>query len=203
MIPHIRVAAARSIGTMGPVAASAIPDLLEHLRSDTPEVASQAAWSLGALGTSGAASPRVVAALIEALGHRDGEVRRYAAFALSRLGPPAASAIPQLTRALGDRHMAYMAARALGDIGPPARGAIPQITRLLANPDLAARAEGAIALAKLAPLPDETVAMLRTLQNDKEPLVRQSARSALLVIAPPREPENSPQRHEDTKKESQ
>ena len=62
------------------------------------------------------------------------EVRRYAAYALSLCGPKARQAVPALTMALQDKHMAYMAARALGEIGTASRASIPDMAALLASP---------------------------------------------------------------------
>jgi HEAT repeat protein len=172
----VRGAAARSLGQIGAPAVAAVPELLACLESDSPQVACEAAWSLGAIGS---AQSDVVGGLVAALKHNDGEVRRYAAFALSCLGNNAMAAVPELTGMLSDKGMAYMAARALGDIGSPARESIPQIGELLSSMNMAERAESAIALSKLTPLPAEIVAQLSDLLGDPDTLVRESARKAL------------------------
>jgi hypothetical protein len=82
----IRVAAARGLGSIGPSADPAVPDLIDALKDRAPSVASSAAWALGAIQSQ---RPEAVNALIDALGSRDGEVRRYAAYALSQYGPKA------------------------------------------------------------------------------------------------------------------
>ena len=76
-----RVAAARGLGSIGPSAEPAVPDLINVLKDKSPSVASSSAWALGAIQSP---RPEAINALIDALGSRDGEVRRYAAYALSQ-----------------------------------------------------------------------------------------------------------------------
>jgi len=120
--------------------------------------------------------------LTVALDREHGEIRRYAAYALSQYGGRGRLAIPQLTKRLGDEHMAYMAARALGGMGSDARGAIGPMTALLSSSSLGDRAEAALALSKLTPLPKATVAAIEALANDQEEVVRDSAKKALQNI---------------------
>jgi HEAT repeat protein len=172
----VRSEAARALGSIGPKAVSAAPDLLLALSDDLPQVASSAAWALGNIQPP---EQEIVSALINALGHEDGEVRRYAAFAISLYGARARSAIPRLTRSLKDEHIASLAARALGEMGSAARDAIPDMTALLASSNRGARAEAVLALSKLPPLPDETVSAMTRLLKDDEELVRNAAQRAL------------------------
>jgi HEAT repeat protein len=96
------------------------------------------------------------------------------------IGPRARSAVPKLTQLLDDDHMAYMAARALGELG--ARNSIPGLTKLLARAHAGERAEAAVALSKLGPLPVETVTAIEQLLTDDEEFVRDAASKALPVL---------------------
>ncbi|MGD9719873.1 MAG: HEAT repeat domain-containing protein [Pirellulales bacterium] len=182
----VRSEAARALGSIGTPSAAANADLLRALKDESPQVAANAAWALGNIQTpdlDGRPSiSEIVAALIEGLAHKDGEVRRYCAYALSLYGSKASAALPALTDKLADEHMAYMAARALGEMGSVARDTIPQLTALLSSPNTATRAEAAIALANLGPLPEATVAKIKGLLNDDEQLVRDTAQRALAWV---------------------
>ena len=184
----IREAAARGLGTIGPDADSAVPELLIALHDTSSQVASSAAWALGNIQSPqrGRAKPineETVDALVEALDHPNGEVRRYAAYGISLIGPTSTLAVPKLIERLNDQHMAYMAAQALGNMGPAARGSIPTMTTLLNSPHDGERAEAALALSKLGPLPSNTVGAIRRLQTDEVDFVREAARDALQTIA--------------------
>jgi HEAT repeat protein len=179
----VRDAAARKLGQIGPKASPAVPDLLVVLRTDVPQVASSAAWALGNIQApqrhGQLRNQDVIPALIEALDHPDGEVRRYAAYAISLIGPAALSAVPKLSQKLTDQHMAYMAARALGEMGPAARSSIPAMTALLSSSHAGERAEAAVALSRLGPLPAETVSAIEKLLNDEVDFVRDAASKAI------------------------
>ena len=182
-----RDAAARGLGSIGPEAGTAVPDLLIALDDESPQVASSAAWALGHIHYVGrgrvvAIDKDVVDGLVQALDHPHREVRRYAAYAISMVGPASSSAVPKLIKLLNDTHMAYMAARALGKMGPAAREAIPNLTALLVNPHDGVRAEAALALSRLQPLPDESVAAIKRLRNDDVDFVRKAAWEAIQAI---------------------
>lgn len=171
---QVRAAAAKGLGNIGPDAAEAIPHLIVTLGDESPFVASHAAWALGAIDKG---SAEVVDALIVSLAHEDNEVRRYAAYAISQIGPNAKKAAPVLKELVSDPLMGYMAVRALGDLHH--RESIPEITAFLVAATDLRRAEAADALGKLHPLPAEAVQALEGLLEDKEELVRSTARKAL------------------------
>ncbi len=178
--PEIRQAAIRGLGRIGPDASSALPDLLIALHDPSSSIAAEAAWALGKIQSP---DRHVIDELTSALDHENGEVRRYAAYALSLYGRQASSAVPALTNRLRDEHMRYMAARALGEMGSDANGAIPQMTKLLSSPNWADRAETAVALSKLSPLPAVTVTAMHSLLNDPREEVQAIARRALPPIS--------------------
>lgn len=200
--PLVQRAAISAMGRIGPSARTAVPNLLEILAedrlSDDPSVdvptdsvddvpwavytnSSAAAWAIGNIGTT---APEAHKALQKALKSKNRHTRRYAVYAFSCLGATAPSAIPDLTAALDDDRVSYIAARALGESGPQAIDAIPKLTELL-SPANDARAEAAIALASLSaycPLPDETLTKLQALKNDSEDYVRKTASEAMILI---------------------
>jgi len=175
----VRRLAGRELAQVASKSSYAESALLGALRDKSYEVVRDAAHALSQIKSP---SKVVLEGLTAALDHKDGEVRRYAAYALSQYGGRGRLAIPQLTKRLGDEHMAYMAARALGGMGSDARGAIGPMTALLSSSSLGDRAEAALALSKLTPLPKATVAAIEALANDQEEVVRESAKKALQNI---------------------
>lgn len=183
----VRMSAARGLGRRGKAASEAIPELIVALNDDSPQVAAGAAWALGGImaaqpSNNSPFQAQVVTALLEALEHDDGEVRCYAAYAFSQMKGASRPAIPRLTELLDDDHMAYMAARALGEIGTTAQGSVPKIAPLLTSSHAGERAEAAIALSKLPPLPPEIVSAIKDLLQDDVDFVRAAARKALNTI---------------------
>ena len=91
------------------------------------------AYALGAMGEV------AVQPLMELLKHDDAWIRINAAFALGEVGPPAARAMPELAKLLGDeRHQVARATLdAMGCIGTNMHAALPAVRRVLtvANPD--------------------------------------------------------------------
>jgi HEAT repeat protein len=180
----VREAAARGLSARGVAARDAVPELMVALNDRSPAVAAGAASALGnTMSQVRASDPlqgAVVAALVASLQHSEVEVRRYSAYALSLMKPTDPSPIAQLTVLLQDHDAsAYMAARALGNIGSQARGSIPAIVPLLSSSHSGERAEAAVALAKLQPLPDDVVISIQGLLKDKVDFVRNAAQKAL------------------------
>ena len=183
----VRMSAARSLGLRGKTADEAIPDLIIALNGDSPQVASEAAWALGGIlsaqpSNSSSFQSQAITALLEALKHHDDAVRRNAAYAFSQMKGASQAAVPQLTELLDDDHMAYMAARALGEIGPASQSAVPKMAPLLTSSHAGERAEAAIALSKLQPLPPEVIPDIKKLLQDDVDFVRAAARKALSTI---------------------
>lgn len=183
----VRMSAAIGLGVRGKAASEAIPDLIVALQDGSPQVASGAAWALGGILSAQPSSnspfqSQAVTALLEALEHDDDAVRRNAAYAFSQMQGASQPAVPRLTELLDDDHMAYMAARALGEIGPTAKGAVPKMAPLLTSSHAGERAEAAIALSKLQPLPPEIISDIKELLHDDVGFVRAAARKALNTI---------------------
>jgi len=87
-------AAADALGRIGP---SAIPQLIELLKSPEPDVRLIAAQVLARMGSD---AKEAVPHLIPLLKDRDERIRKSAARTLGRIGPDAAAAVPELMQAL-------------------------------------------------------------------------------------------------------
>jgi HEAT repeat protein len=143
----LRIAAIQALGSFGPEAAQAVPELIRALRDEDRRVRWFAAEALGLIGPD---AESAVPALIEALRSdavatgdagddgdavKDGPVRLMAAFALGKVGPAARAVVPELIAALSgpDSRVRGAAAQTLGQMGPAAREAIPHLIRLVAR----------------------------------------------------------------------
>jgi hypothetical protein len=112
----IRSSAAFVLGSFGPEAAAAIPELVNTLHDKNKFVREDAAAALRRVGEA------AIAPLTEALADERVEVRRCAAFALAGIGSSAVEAIPALLAQLDDEdeRARFHAAIALRAIGKPA-----------------------------------------------------------------------------------
>jgi HEAT repeat protein len=129
--PSLRADAMRSVGSFGPQAASALPQLISALQDSDGQVRIAAAWAISQVAPS--TNEATVKALERALSDTDPRVRSIAAVALRQIGPGAADAIPQLIACLDDP-VAFVrapAADALGAIGPAARPAVAPLSKRL------------------------------------------------------------------------
>ena len=107
------------LGDMGPVAADAVPHLIDRLEDDAEDPRRRAAE---ALGTAGQGSSHLAGPLGELLRNDpSGEVRRNAALSLARLGPNAAAAVPALAQGMMDdnHYVRGFSVYALSRIGTP------------------------------------------------------------------------------------
>lgn len=181
---QVRDAAACGLGSMGPTALPAVPDLLVALHDESPYVASMAAWALGNIDSQ-RPQKQVVDALVNALNEdRKDDVRKEvshsAAYAFYLFGAKARSVAPHLRRKLKDKEVAHMAVQTLGEMGgPEARAAIPEMTAMLSSTHNGERCGAIEALSKLHPLPDESMAAIKKLTNDDNKLIRDIATKAV------------------------
>jgi len=155
-----------TLGIIGPPAKSAIPALIEMLKTEDPEpdhpethlwlmARANAAYALGTIGP--ADRPTAFAALLEAARDTRGRIRANALASLTtlglRAGPEARSAVPVLIQVLEDWkdlvESQQTAAELLGSIGPPARAAVPPLTRALESRSEGVRTAAAEALKKI------------------------------------------------------
>lgn len=91
---ELRLAAAESLGLLGPAAAAAIPELIRAAQADWPLLRRAAAATLGSIGaTAEIALPTLVDLILL---DEANEVREAAADALSRIGRPAEATLARL-----------------------------------------------------------------------------------------------------------
>jgi HEAT repeat protein len=132
----LRLAALISLARFGPAAKSALPVLIEAVKSDEPDVRQAAGQVLGSLGAG--AGP-AVPALTAALADPDPTARKVIVSALGKVGPPAKDAVPALVQLLGadkDRDLRLRIVVTLGEIGKAAKGAVPQMIGAFADEKL-------------------------------------------------------------------
>lgn len=181
----VRLAALRAILRVAParVAASLC---LKRASDGEARVRLEALTALSALGQRGDRR------LIETLRQRlledaDGDVRAAAAAALGRLSPSAASALPTLLAALGDRDYATQraAALAIGALRPSLPDGVSRLTERLSDPTPGARGAVALALGALGPqaAPSVTPELLKLLRDEVAD-VRAGAAEALGLLGP-------------------
>ncbi|HVY69772.1 MAG TPA: HEAT repeat domain-containing protein [Verrucomicrobiae bacterium] len=123
-----RSEAADALGTMGPLAASAVPDLLGVVW-DTNGVVR--VHPVRALGRIHAQPKAVVPVLIKLLSDPDSEVRNVAAISLGDFGPEAKDAVPSLRAGLQRGRFADSIGAALNRIDPEAaeKAGVPYFQR--------------------------------------------------------------------------
>lgn len=159
-----------TLGVIGPPAKSAIPALVEILKTEDPEpddpeanlwtmARANAAYALGTIGPADRAP--AFAALLDAVRDTRGRIRANALVSLGTLGVRAGSEteaiVPVLIQVLEDWKDLVdgqqAAADLLGSIGPPARAAVPALTRALESRSDGVRASARAALEKIGPAP--------------------------------------------------
>lgn len=186
-----------------------IPTLTEMLSDRNFNIRGAAVNALGSIRPT---TPAVVETLISSLGDKEGDVQHEAADALGKFGADALPAIPALIETLKSRKayryghpvtyrpVARTAARALGTLGPRAKTAMPALLDLVRNSkrtfyghalddqrvNSEARAEAAIAAARIDPHSDELVRVLsRSLVEDEwDGWIRGDVAVALALIGP-------------------
>jgi HEAT repeat protein len=135
---------ANALQKIGP---TAVPALVEVLKSRHKSARCLTAWALGKIGPQ---AKEAAPALLRLLDSKDDE-SRAAAEALGDIGPGAKEAIPALMRTLKSRDcsMASAAAQALGGIGPDARDALPLLEEMFLSDDDTVHLASAFALVKI------------------------------------------------------
>ncbi len=157
-------AAIEALGNMGPVAAPAVPQLLELAKSDSAAVLSQVADALGDI----AADPQQALPVLEKLCQHDTAAVRISALqALGAYGRSAAAAVGQLQKSLtdGDVMVRLAACDALAALGPEAKPAIGALSQALKDTEGAVTLRAAEALGSIGPA---AVPELQTLLDDPQ-----------------------------------
>jgi HEAT repeat protein len=164
---------------------TAIPKLVQALRSWSPEVGRAALDALECIG-----SPAIPELVVVLSSEEDRIDKVYAIQLLAALGPQAASAVPGLTRALDSTLLPVRiaAAQALEKMGPEADRAIPKLAVCLADPYADCREAMAACLAHMGPAAEPAIPALLLLLADRDWKVRKAATRALQQIGPQAEP---------------
>lgn len=194
---QVREAAARSLGLLGPGAASAVPALRDGLSDPAPAARRAAIQAVGRMGPAGAPA---VPDLIQQLSH--GRYQEQAIEALGLIGPAAAAALPdllKLTTNIGSSRIRRAATEAVGRIGPGSENVdhLPALVARLSDLDSSIRKVAAEGLGRLGPKATVAVPPLLLRLSDTNPAVQQAVTEALTAIDPnwrklPR-PEKTPQ----------
>ena len=109
--PEVRDLASVALGSIGPKAASAVPDLVHALSDPVDYVRAPAADALGAMGAKAGAAVAPLAAKL--LTNDQGFVLASIAYALGDIGPAAKDAIPTLNQVLAKRRVGSAAEEAI------------------------------------------------------------------------------------------
>ena len=177
--PNMRASAAKGLGSIGPKAPKALPEICEtlcDLLRDTDSSVRQAAAE--ALVKIGQAS---IDCLTRSLRSPYGHVRERAAWVLGELGPSASETFPQLKELLrdGDPAVRKAAINALGNFGPLASEVVPDLIEALADGQLWTPAVEALAKIGVPAIPH----LIQALDNENRG-VRAGAAEALGKIGP-------------------
>ena len=127
------IEAAKALGSIGALAKTAVPDLINALKQDDKDLQCYAMRSLGYIG----AEAEVVAPiLIDALDSPHKKIICYAVEALGYFGIHAAPAVPILIRMLQEDYDSFYSdvMIVLQNIGPAAKAAVPVLLELKKNP---------------------------------------------------------------------
>ncbi len=161
--------------------------LIAALGDSDAEVRNNAAMALGNIG--GETGKQAVPLLRGLLNTGDLEYRKKACAALKNIGTYAAEAAPDLQRALKDRdaEMRRYAAVALGGLEVHAEKAVPDLAAMVqdAGERMEVRADAAVALSRIGPVPAAKTAapgLLKVIEDPAAPMrVRERALWALRV----------------------
>lgn len=188
--PQVRMSAINALGTIGPAASEAVPQLIAIMQSDADNYARrEAALALGKINPDA----RVVQpAYVRALGDSDAQVRRWAVAGLANLRPPATSAVADLTRLASSdpsRDTRLAALEAVSSISPSSAGTVSTMRKALADAESLVKGAAARALARAGPSAADAVGDLAALASrDPDNSVRDYTVRALGAIGPKARP---------------
>jgi HEAT repeat protein len=131
-------------------AALALPELIEAMENEKPEIRREAARALGKMG-SGARS--AVGTLQQRLRDKDYETRRASLIALAEIGADSEPAVEEIALIFnqGEPSLRPIACYALGRIGNPAKSEVPRIRRMLQSRNGHEKTVAAWSLVQIAP----------------------------------------------------
>jgi HEAT repeat protein len=186
--PRVRFYAARTLGEIGPPAASAVADLRIRVREDQDERVRFTAVT--ALAAFGALSSAALPDLLPILDEHASPLRRAALYAVGRIGPPAKPVAGRLMRDVqhGPVSERPVAAWALVRIDPTPEHVALAIPELLAALDTAPHQAVAQLVMTLGDIgrgrPDVDTALNRLADHD-DPAIRVAVKSARARLKSP------------------
>ncbi|MEE3373239.1 MAG: HEAT repeat domain-containing protein [Planctomycetota bacterium] len=171
--PAARGSAARSLGWMGPPAATAVTDLLGLLEDADISVQHLAAAALGRIGS--------IPPLVETLAHESPARRRGAAAALGQMATPPADALPALVKTFQDTDdtVRAQALATVGNFGTAAAPHLPQLVAAITDAQANVRAAAVTALTRARPHSLPAVPLLVPHLSHERPEVALTAARAL------------------------
>ena len=201
----VRMRATDALGSVGPDAVTAVPQLVHALQDASFKVAAHACAALGEIGPSAkAAVPGITAAfdtLVQQRELAEPTLRIIFYGALGKFGPEAREAVPLVVGGLNhpDAKVRYSAATALGKLGPAAGQAIPQLIAALKDNEIGPTEEprgrdrtvaaaAATALINIGPRGDEFMEQLVALFGDSNKATTVNAGNVLAALGLPAVP---------------
>ena len=192
-----RVYAAFACRCLGPLAAPAVPNLIELLEDDDEFVVQHSIQALEAIGHASAGAVSGLAGLLDGISLESSGIRLVhactAAAALGAIGPAAHEAIPALQQCLdldGSedgllREVQLSAAEAIWQVSGDTQAPLRVATKMLGDDESGNRCRAAELLGNLGPVARPAIADLQRLLNDNEEVVRRYATEALMQIETP------------------
>ena len=183
----VRKESLAAIAKLGPLAAEAIPVVLERAEKDADDAVR--AEALQALAEIGAPADKVLLVAVAAFSDSATEVRMAARYVLGRLGTDAKQMEAQLQEAIrvGSGFERILSAWALVNVAPSAEHsalALPLILSASQHPEAGIRAEVAKTLGEIGASSSEARQALEALSADDDESVRMAARNALTRLKP-------------------
>jgi len=178
---QVRQSAAEAIGQIGPMALSAVPDLLHAMAVGDSDFLFKTSGVFEQLGP-GAVPP--ILRVLRANARKEDDLDDLYEAAQDALAGVGVAAVPQLRAALalgGDR--ARASATALGAHGEASAAAVPELTKALRSADPQLRWMAARALGDIGPAARDALSSLRRLENDPNETVRNLAAEAIAHIS--------------------
>jgi HEAT repeat protein len=177
---RVRREAAEDLGSLGALAAAAVPELVQLVEKDPdPLTRVAAAWAVAGIDPK---NERALAALVAALKTRAANVRKRAAEALGDLGPGAGSVVGALVQTMKDPDplVRWAAIDALGQIGPAARAAVPPLVEALQEGNTRGAAVDALGL--IGPGAQAAIPALEEVLQGDDGAVRWATAAALVRV---------------------
>ncbi len=178
-----KIWACMALGSEGPKAKAAVPELVKLLDSKEPVIRSQAAMSLGEIGPD---SKSAVPALSKVLDDDQFSVRYSAVYALASIGDKSAtSSLEKLTNS-SDEFLKMLSVWAIAKLNPDDKKATQRTVEVLVDAlksdNTTYRAAAARGLQELKAPSSIVAPALAGLMADKDPVVRANAIDALASL---------------------